>query len=331
MKLGEQKSLYTMKEKTRYDIFISYSRKDIAVADKICAALDKQGISYFIDRRGIGGGMEFPNVLAQAIMESRILLFLASENSYASKFTIKEITFAFNEKPSGALLPYVIDGSTLPANFRFTFADINIRTIEEHPIDTVLMKDLCNLLGYPYKSEQMLEEERRRTEETIRQELEKDYKMRLDKELQRLLREGVNSVKSELNIADSRENGQNEIEGGDEGRKSSENGEDKGGCLAVLAFLFPLMMLAAGIWYGIKLNSFWYGLEIFILPGWSLFWGCLALSDKSSRWLGFGLALVAISIAVGIHVGIYMSSVLYGLITAIILSCISFFVAGKGL
>jgi len=315
----------------KYDIFISYSRKDIAIADKICAALDKQGISYFIDRRGIGGGMEFPNVLAQAIIESRTLLFLASKNSYASKFTIKEITFAFNEKPSGALLPYVIDGSKLPANLRFTFADINIRTIEEHPIDTVLMRDLCNLLGYPYKSKQMLEDERRRAEENIRQELEKDYKMRLDKELQRLLREGVNSVKSELNIADSPENGQCETEAVDEERDSSENNEDKGGCMSVLAFLFPLMTLAAGIWYGIKLNSFWYGFEIFILPGWSLFWGCLALSDRSSRWLCFGLALVAVSIAAGIHVGVYMSSMFYGFVTAIILSCMSIMIASKNL
>lgn len=315
----------------KYDIFISYSRKDIAIADKICAALDKQGISYFIDRRGIGGGMEFPNVLAQAIIESRTLLFLASKNSYASKFTIKEITFAFNEKPSGALLPYVIDGSKLPANLRFTFADINIRTIEEHPIDTVLMRDLCNLLGYPYKSKQMLEDERRRTEENIRQELEKDYKIRLDKELQRLLREGVNSVKSELKKADSSENGQCDTEEGDEEKGSLEKNEDKGGCLSVLAFLFPLMSLAAGIWYGIKLNSFWYGFEIFILPGWSLFWGCLALSDKSSRWLGFGLALVAVSIAAGIHVGVYMSSMFYGFVTAIILSCMSIMIASKNL
>lgn len=36
-----------------YDVFISYSRKDMAVADEITRALDAAGISYFIDRQGI--------------------------------------------------------------------------------------------------------------------------------------------------------------------------------------------------------------------------------------------------------------------------------------
>lgn len=50
------------------DVFISYSRKDTPVADRICRALDSAGISYFIDRQGIGGGREFPELLAQAIV-----------------------------------------------------------------------------------------------------------------------------------------------------------------------------------------------------------------------------------------------------------------------
>lgn len=131
----------------KYDIFISYSRKDTAVADRICAALDKAGITYFIDRQGIAGGFEFPEVLAQGIMNSKLVLFLASRNSYESKCTINEITFAFNEKPKNSLLPYIIDGSTMPMKFRFSFAGINCRTLESHPIDTVLIKDLFTLLG----------------------------------------------------------------------------------------------------------------------------------------------------------------------------------------
>ena len=37
----------------QYDVFISYSRKDTAVADRICQAFDAVDISYFIDRQGI--------------------------------------------------------------------------------------------------------------------------------------------------------------------------------------------------------------------------------------------------------------------------------------
>jgi len=133
----------------KYDIFISYSRKDTEIANQICAALDRNGISYFIDRRGIAGGMEFPTVLAEAILESSIFLLLASNNSYESRFTNSEITFAFNEKPRNTIIPYIIDGSRLPAALRFIFSGINWRTIEEHPIDTVLMEDILKLLGRP--------------------------------------------------------------------------------------------------------------------------------------------------------------------------------------
>ena len=134
-------------KKEHKDIFISYSRKDTAVADRICKALDRAGISYFIDRQGIAGGMEFPELLAQAIVDCKIFLFIASSNSYASDYTRNEITFAFNRKRK--MLPYIIDGSTLPLALEFTFSRINWRTIEEHPVETVLVNDLLTLLGRP--------------------------------------------------------------------------------------------------------------------------------------------------------------------------------------
>ena len=133
----------------KYDVFISYSRKDTAVADKIVEAFRRAKITYFIDKQGIGGGFEFPVVLAEAILESRIVLFLASENSYESKFTNAELTFAFNEKPRNSILPYIIDGSTMPPALRFVFASINWRAVNSHPVDTVLVNDILTLLGRP--------------------------------------------------------------------------------------------------------------------------------------------------------------------------------------
>lgn len=136
----------------KYDIFISYSRKDTAVADKVCRALDRAGITYFIDRQGIGGGMEFPEVLAQAILDSTLFLLLASKNSYGSKFTNSEINFAFNEKPRNSILPYIIDDSEMPVGMRFVFSSINWRSLADHPIDTVLVDDLLKLLGRPVRA-----------------------------------------------------------------------------------------------------------------------------------------------------------------------------------
>ena len=130
-----------------YDVFISYSRLDTSVADRICEAFDKAKITYFIDRQGIGGGFEFPAVLAEAIIESKVVLFLASKNSYESKFTTAELTFAFNEKPTNSIIPYIIDGSTMPHALRLIFSSINWRNIETHPIETTLIEDIKKLLG----------------------------------------------------------------------------------------------------------------------------------------------------------------------------------------
>ena len=91
----------------KYDVFISYSRKDMAIADRVCRAFDEVGIKYFIDRQGIGGAFEFPEVLANAIIDSTTFLLLASDNSYNSKFTMSEVTFAFNKKSKNSVYGYV--------------------------------------------------------------------------------------------------------------------------------------------------------------------------------------------------------------------------------
>lgn len=129
-----------------YDVFISYSRKDMAVADRICEAFDKAGISYFIDRQGIGGGLEFPEVLAENIVSSKLFLLLASSNSYNSKFTTSEIVFAFNKKSKNCIIPYIIDNSTLPLDLELVFAGVNWRNVKDHPIETILVKDVLTLL-----------------------------------------------------------------------------------------------------------------------------------------------------------------------------------------
>lgn len=131
----------------KYEIFISYSRKDTAVADEICAALTRAGISYFIDRQDNPDDLEIPAVLADAIVNSRIFLLLASENSYASKFVNAEITFAFNKLPRRSIVPYIIDGSDMPLSMRFIFSTINWRDRRTHPIEPKLIADLCGLLG----------------------------------------------------------------------------------------------------------------------------------------------------------------------------------------
>lgn len=81
-----------------YDVFISYSRKDSKIADRICSELKKNNITYFIDRKGIAGGLEFPEIIVDAIENSKVFLFIGSKNSYASRYVINEVTYMYNVK-----------------------------------------------------------------------------------------------------------------------------------------------------------------------------------------------------------------------------------------
>ena len=133
--------------KMHYDVFISYSRKDTRMADRICAAFDRNGISYFIDRKGISAGVEFPEVIAEAIEASSFFLFLGSVHSYASKYALNEVAYAFNEMPRNSVIPYLIDDAPLPKNLKFLFSGVNIRNYKEHSVEEVLTKDILGLLN----------------------------------------------------------------------------------------------------------------------------------------------------------------------------------------
>lgn len=92
-----------------YDVFISYSHQDREIAEHICNQLDKYGISYWIDREGVRHGDDFKEDIVNAILASRILLFISSVNSNKSRNTVKEVGLA--EKSNRVILPVRIDDS----------------------------------------------------------------------------------------------------------------------------------------------------------------------------------------------------------------------------
>ena len=145
-----------------YDVFISYSRKDSQTAEKIYDSLEAAGVHCFIDREDISGGADFPFILADAIMNSKILLLVASENAYASEFTQKELTFAVSNKGSRFIFPLIVDGSTLPKKLEFLLSDINWRQLSAHyRIETDLVEDILAKLKDPHAGETLRQREQK--------------------------------------------------------------------------------------------------------------------------------------------------------------------------
>ena len=118
----------------------------MAVADKVAEAFDAAGISYFIDRQEMGGGLDSSKVIATAIKESTVFLFLASKNSYESKYTRNEVVYAFNKKENPQIIPYIIDGSTLPDELELTLSSFKCCNMRNHSIQTVV-EDVLEKVG----------------------------------------------------------------------------------------------------------------------------------------------------------------------------------------
>lgn len=103
----------------KYDVFISYARKDYAdehknvipdnVISKIKDFLKENGYSYWFDEDGIYSGDEFVGVITEAIMNSEVFLFASSEASNNSEWTSHEIAVAKLLKKK--TIPFKLDDS----------------------------------------------------------------------------------------------------------------------------------------------------------------------------------------------------------------------------
>ena len=87
-------------------IFISYSRKDLVIAEKIINALAKDDLEPWIDWKSIPKGETFESEIQQGIEKAEIFLFLVSPDSIQSEWCNKEIVHAI--KNGKRILPIVI-------------------------------------------------------------------------------------------------------------------------------------------------------------------------------------------------------------------------------
>ena len=88
------------------DIFISYRHCNADLVAPVEEELKKRGISYFIDRVGINYGMEYADAITQAILASKIILFVWTPEVKGSNDIVSEVTMALQAKK--VVMPYKI-------------------------------------------------------------------------------------------------------------------------------------------------------------------------------------------------------------------------------
>src|SRR5512136_2164576 len=89
------------------DVFISYSHKDKAIADAICANLENAGVRCWVAPRDIAPGLDWPTAISKAIEESRIMVLVFSANSNTSNDVGRELILAANGNL--IIIPFKID------------------------------------------------------------------------------------------------------------------------------------------------------------------------------------------------------------------------------
>ena len=136
------------------DVFISYSRQDSEVAMQICKAFDKNAISYWIDREGVVGGQSFAERIVPAIKDSKITVFISSESSNQSPYTVKEIVIAFNN--SKHIIPFRIQNISFADKLEFYLCDLNWINAYDNLQGRIddLVTSIRRLLGNEQKKEE---------------------------------------------------------------------------------------------------------------------------------------------------------------------------------
>lgn len=116
-----QTRLVGKKHKNIYDIFLSYSKKDLEFVKQLKEELESIGCRVWMDTEGFMTGDNFVETIVKAIESSSVFMFVASENTYKSSWCKKELQYA---ETKGMTIAFVkIDDSKMPADFVFLYGD----------------------------------------------------------------------------------------------------------------------------------------------------------------------------------------------------------------
>lgn len=126
-----------------HKVFISYSRKDKEVAQYICEILEKNGIEFWIDKKGIYSSSNYKELIVDAIEISKAVIFISSANSNNSMNVIREIGYAVNMNKS--ILPIKLDETPYAKSIRLDISDIDMIDFK-NPMET--SKKLITSLMY---------------------------------------------------------------------------------------------------------------------------------------------------------------------------------------
>ena len=131
----------------KYDVFISYSRKDINEVSALIETIRAEipGLSIWFDLTGIESGDEFEEKIISAIDNSSYVLFALSDNALQSQWTKDEIMYAKNTDKK--IVPILLKGASLKGWFLFKFGRVDCIDFSNPLQKEKLIKNLSDWTG----------------------------------------------------------------------------------------------------------------------------------------------------------------------------------------
>lgn len=117
-------------EQAKYDIFVSYSRKDAKKVHEYVTFFEALGYTVWLDRSGIESGDAFRQVIVEAIEKSKLFIFFSSKSSNNSKWTSSEIAIAIEENKK--IIPIKLDLSKYSPAVRMDLVGVDY-VYDKHP------------------------------------------------------------------------------------------------------------------------------------------------------------------------------------------------------
>lgn len=137
-------------------IFISYSRIDKNIVFPFVKRIEQElSTTCWIDYEGIESGSQFEEVIVNAIEESKVVLFMLSDNSINSKWTKREVLYAEDE--GKRIVPIIVDDKGLRKWFKFHFGNVDYIDIKDEGQCDKLLNNLASWIGVERMSKKNLQ------------------------------------------------------------------------------------------------------------------------------------------------------------------------------
>lgn len=122
-----------------YDLFISYSSKELDIAEEIKAILEKNGIHCWMAPSSIPIGADYAFEIPKGILNSKAFLIIVSDESQRSKWVPKELGHAITN--GKYIFPLLINNTNISKSFGFFFENV-----QRFPVEEISQKGLKELI-----------------------------------------------------------------------------------------------------------------------------------------------------------------------------------------